>query len=54
MPYLMPTTSTSCSFADSSRHRQDLSVAPNVMLGWAEGLESAAIPKSILHSKKHC
>lgn len=52
MPYLMPTTSTACSFAASSRRRQDLSVAPNIMLGWVEGLESAAIPKSILRSKK--
>lgn len=53
VPYLMPTTSTACSFAASSRRRQDLSVAPNIMLGWAEGLQSAAIPKSILHSKKN-
>lgn len=28
-------------------------MAPNIMLGWAEGLESAAIPKSILRSKKN-
>lgn len=48
--YLTPTTSTACSFAASSRCRQDSSVVPNIILGWAEGLESAVIPNSILQS----
>lgn len=51
MLYLMPTTSTACAFAVSSRCRQDFSVVPKVMLGWAEGMESAVIPNNILHSK---
>lgn len=49
--YLMPTTSTACSLAVSSRCRQDFSVVPKVMLGWAEGMESAVIPNNILQSK---
>lgn len=49
--YLMPTTSTACSLAASSRCLQDFRVVPKVMLGWAEGMESAVIPSSILQSK---